>query len=205
MSVLEGLTFYWVSWFFWIAATFFMDKNHHSRFALSLYLLLLIIASPYTIALFDFDLSIAGLFLCCPLFYFASRLDWQKMIYLFICSFIIMLAYVCFHLFELFDPVWLIFPRNWMLAVILLIMSLLLHGKKRYRLFIVVLGSLQGEFLYALILSEYSFPYVIASLAFLDVLSLSAILLALWNGIEFLASFYERHFNLLEREKQKLS
>lgn len=205
MSALEGLTFYWASWFFWIVATFFMNKNHLSRFWLSLYLLLLIIASPYTVTLFGFDLSIAGLFLCCPLFYVASRLEWQKLTYLLICSFIIMLAYVCFHLFELFDPVWLIFPRNWMLAVILLIMSLILHGNKRSRMFIIVLGSIQGEFLYALIISKYSFPYVIASLTFLDVLSLSSILLAIWNGIEWLASFYERHFNQLEREKQKLT
>lgn len=72
-------------------------------------------------------------------------------------------------------------------------------------MYIVVLGAIQGEFLYALILSKYSFPYVIGSLTFLDVLSLSTILIVLWSGMELLASFYERHFNQLEREKQKLS
>ncbi|TCJ05522.1 YphA family membrane protein [Cytobacillus praedii] len=202
---MEGLTFYWISWFFWIITTFFMKKNGQSRFMLSLFLLLLIIVSPYTVTVINFDLSIAGLFLCIPLGYFCSSLDWKKMIYFFICSFIIMLAYVCFHLFSLFDPVWLIFPRNWMLAAILLIMSLVLQEKKIYRMYIVLLGAIQGEFLYALILSKYSFPHVIASLTFLDVLSLSIMLIVLWNGIELLASFYERHFNQLEREKQKLS
>ncbi|KOP83259.1 hypothetical protein ACFFHH_08385 [Cytobacillus solani] len=202
---MEGLTFYWVSWFFWIIATFFMNKNGRSRLMLSLFLLLLIIVSPYTVVLFNFELSIAGLLLCCPLYSFAARLDWKKRMYLLICSFIIMLAYVCFHLFALFDPVWLIFPRNWMLAVILMLLSFVLNGKKIHRMYIVVLGAIQGEFLYALILSKYSFPYVIGSLTFLDVLSLSTILIVLWSGMESLASFYERHFNQLEREKQKLS
>jgi hypothetical protein len=202
---LEGLTFYWVSWFFWIVATFFMKKNNQIRLKISLYLLLLIIVSPYTVTLFNFDLSIISFFLYSPLLYITARLERLKTIYIIICSFIIMLAYVCFHLFELFDPVWLIFPRNWMLAVMLLLISLTLHGNKRHRLYIIILGSIQGEFLYAFVLSKYSFPYVVASLAFLDVLSLTAILIAVWSGIEVLASFYERHFNQLEREKHKLS
>lgn len=201
---MEGLTFYWVSWGGWVIATFFMQKGAR-RLNISLWLLIMIIASPYTISMFELKMSLAGIFLFGTLFYSAAQIDRPMAAYLFICSFIIMLTYVCFQLFELIDPVWLLFPRNWMLAVLLVSLTVILQGDKYFRIIIVLLGSTQGEFLYALILKKYSFPYIIGSFSFLDVTALSVGLITIWNGIEFLTTFYDNHFNQLEREKQKLS
>ena len=202
---MEGLTFYWLTWSFWIIATFFMKKENKTRLKFSIWLLLFICASSWVIPIFGYEVSGAGIFLSCSLFYAAARMERLKMLYSLLCSFIIMLAYVCFYLFELFDPVWLIFPRNWMLAVIVVCISFLLQRNSWGRVYILLLGSIQGEFLYALILSKYSFPFLIASFTFLDVIALATLLVTIWNGIEYLATFYERHFNQLEREKQKLS
>src|SRR5690606_32574001 len=159
----EGIMFYWIAWTFWVITTFFMKKEDSLRLGFSLWLLALIILSPYSVPVFDFEISIAGIFLGCSIFGFGARIKGKKLLYLFICSFIIMLAYVCFHLFALFDPVWLVFPRNWMLAAVLVFTSLILQENKVSRILIILLGALQGEVLYALILSKYSFPYLIAS------------------------------------------
>ncbi|MBU8879110.1 hypothetical protein BGM26_08945 [Bacillus sp. FJAT-29790] len=202
---MEGLTFYWVAWTFWIIATFFMKRSEASRIKLSLWLLLIIILSPHVISVFGMKISVAGLFLAGTLFMFTAKLERLKAVYFILCSFIIMLAYVCFLLFELFDPVWLVFPRNGMLAFLLVFLTVMLQENRLNRILIVLLGSIQGDLLYALILSKYSFPYLVGSFAFFDAAALSTIMLTIWNGVEFLAAYYEKHYNQIEREKQKLS
>ncbi|MBS4191048.1 hypothetical protein KHA94_12735 [Bacillus sp. FJAT-49705] len=201
---MEGLTFYWIAWFFWVIATFLLKKKHVNRLRLSLWILLLIIFSPHSILLFEMEISLASIILVIPLFKVIVRMKKIKASYLLLCSFIIMLSYVCFHLFELFDPVWIIFPRIWMLTVLLISLSIVLQTNKIYRIIIILLGSIQGEFLYALILKKYTFPHVIGSYAFLDVIALSTIIIATWNGLEYLSTFYEKNLNRVEKEKQKL-
>lgn len=196
--------FFWVSWGFWVIATFLMQRSA-KRLKITVGILVMIIASPYVISIFEFKISLTGIFLFGTLFYLAARIERMKSVYLFICSFIIMLAYVCFQLFALFDPVWILFSRNWMLALLILFLSIFLQGNKYYRIIIAMLGSLQGDFLYALILQKHTFPYIIGSLSFLDVTVLSVGLISIWNGIEFLSTFFDNHYNELEREKHKLS
>lgn len=201
---LEGLTFYWISWVFWIIATFFMKKGK-ARLCISIWLLLIIIFSPYSLSLYYFEISYVSILLLSSLFVMISTIKSFKAAYVLVSSFIVMIAYVCFLLYELIDPVWLFIPRNWMLAMLLFSLALLLHAQILSRLMIILLGSIQGELLYAYILNKYSFPYLIGSYAYLDAIALSAGLLAGWAGFEFLTTFYEKHINQLEREKQKLS
>lgn len=204
---MEGLLFYWFTWIFWVIATFFLKKNSFLRLSLSFWLLLLIILSPYSFVLSNYEISYASILLVFSLLIFISQIRGFKAAYVLLCSFIVMLAYVCFHLFEFFDPVWVILPRSWMLSFVLISLSLLLHSNKIYRILVILLGSIQGEFLYAFILNKYSFPHIIGSYVYLDSLSLSTALLACWSGFEYLAAFYEKHINQLEKEKgkQKLS
>ncbi|MBY0122576.1 hypothetical protein [Bacillus sp. S/N-304-OC-R1] len=202
---MEGLTFYWITWIYWVISTFFMKKGSLSRFYLSLWILMLIIISPYSFSLYDFEISFASIMLLVTLFLMVSTIKSLKAAYVLLSSFIIMLAYVCFHLFELFDPVLLIFPRNWMLAILLISLTFILQANKLYRFIILILGSIQGEFLYAYILNKYSFPFLIGSYAYLDAIALSTALAAAWTSFEYLTSFYEKHLNQIEKEKQKLS
>ncbi|GLB58006.1 YphA family membrane protein [Cytobacillus sp. NCCP-133] len=202
---MEGLIFYWFSWMAWIAATFFMERESNNRFKFSAWLLVVIILSPYTISIYGVELSLAGVLLLGTLYTFTGRLKKRQKVYFLFCTFIMMLSYVSFHLFELFDPVWVIFPRKWMLAFLLFYMAVILHKKRHLRFVIMMLGAIQGEVLYALILRQYSFPYVIGSLAFLDIMSLSAAISAVWGAIQWSASYFETNFKQFEREKQKLS
>lgn len=201
---MEGLTFYWISWMFWVITTFFMKRGSVTRVYTSLWILLLIIISPYSFFLYDYEISYVSIMLLMSLFFLVSTIKSLKAAYVLLSSFIIMLAYVCFHLFALFDPVWLIFPRNWMLALLLISLSFVLQAHKLYRFIIILLGSIQGEFLYAYILNKYSFPHQIGSYAYLDAIALTAALAAAWTGFEILTSFYGKYMNQVEKEKQKL-
>ena len=204
---MEGLTFYWFAWIYWVIATFFLKKDSLIRLCLSLWVLVLIIVSPYSFFLSNLEISYVSILLLGTLFVLISRFKRLKTAYILLSSFIIMIAYVCFQLFELFDPVWLIFPRKWMLAFLMIALSIILHKNRVHRLIIILFGSLQGEFLYAYIVNKYSFPHLIGSYAYLDSITLATGLLAIWSGFEFLTDFYEKHINQLEKEKgkQKLS
>lgn len=202
---MEGILFYWIAWMFWIMVIFFMKRDSKERFTLALSILLVIIASPKMITIFGLHFSFSCLFLYLLLLYVLVKQERMMIFSIFLSAFIVMLAYACFHIYELFDPVWLLFPRIWMMSGLLVALSIILQTKKSFRFLVLLLGSIQGDFLYSLILKKYSFPYTIGSFSFLDIASLSAIFLTIWNGIEMLAEFYAKHYNQSEKEKQKLS
>lgn len=202
---MEGILFYWVTWMFWIIITFFMKRNHKERFFLASSLLLVIILSTKMITIFGLHFSASSIVLYLTIIYILAKYE-RKIIYsVFFCAFVVTLAIGCFHIYELFDPVWLIFPRIWMLSGLLTALSIILNSNKVFRFFILLVGTIQGDFLYALIIKKFSFPYTIGSFAFFDIVSLSAALLFIWNGIEILAEFYAKYYNQSEKEKQKLS
>ncbi|MBN8200296.1 YphA family membrane protein [Bacillus sp. NTK034] len=202
---MEGLIFYWISWMVWIMATFFLDRNNKYRFLLSAWILIFIMLSPWTFKIFNVETGIGGLFLIVSLYIFAGRLKKLSKLYFFFCTFILMMAYVIFHLFELFDPVWVMFSRNWMLSILLVYMAVLLQKNRMLRLPLILLGGIQGEVLYALILKQFSFPYTIGSLAFLDIMAISVSISAVWITVQWAVKFIETNFKHFEREKQKLS
>lgn len=201
---MEGLIFYWISWMVWIMATFFMDRNNKYRFLLSSWILFFIMLSPWTLKIFNVETGIGGLFLLVSLYIFAGRLKKLSKLYFLFCAFILMMAYVTFHLFELFDPVWVIFSRNWMLSVLLVYLAVLLQKNRMLRLPLILLGGIQGEVLYALILNQFSFPYTIGSLAFLDIMAISVSISAVWIAVQWAVKYIEANFKHFEREKQKL-
>jgi len=202
---MEGLIFFWISWTFWIIATFFLKKGSEGRFLFSLCLLILITVSPIVITVFGLKISLSSLFLFITMSFLLSQLEKFTSLYIFFCSFIVMLAYVCFQLYEFFDPVWLIFSRNWMMSIILVVLAISLQSNKLFRIYILLLGTIQGDLLYAIILKKYSFPHIIGSFNFLDVVALSAGLLACWNGIEFLSQFLAKYYYQSDKQKERLS
>lgn len=202
---MEGLIFYWISWMVWIMATFFMARTNKYRFLLSAWVLCLMIMSPLKVNILNFEIGIAVLFLLASLYVFAGRLKKLSKLYFLFCTFILMMAYVTFHLFELFDPVWVIFSREWMLSVLMVYMAVLLQKNRMLRLPLILLGGIQGEFLYAFILKSFSFPYTIGSLAFLDIMAISISISSLWIAVHWTVKYIEANFKHFEREKQKLS
>jgi hypothetical protein len=204
-SGMEGFIFFWLFWIFWVLSTFFMTKKE-VRLQVSVWLLAAIALSTYSLTLFNIDISLTSLLIVLTTYFLMARETGRTGSYLFITSFIIMLVYSTFHLYELFDPVWLIFNRSIMLSLLIAYISSLLQSDFRQRVIILLAGSIHGDILYSFILGRFSFPYTIGSFAFLDVMAIAISILLVISGFKRLSLYFENHVKLqLEKEKQKQS
>ncbi|MCA1039791.1 hypothetical protein LCM00_09795 [Bacillus infantis] len=201
---MEGFYFYLGAWCCWIAAAFFMKRQQKERTALSACLLIAIIVSPYTISLGSIHISAAGLFILICCYAEAASITGLKAVYFFVSVFMIMLAYASFQLFALFDPVWVVFKKEWMLAAIMFALSAVLFAGCRKRIAAMLTGAIQGDLIFSLVLEKLSLAYEAWSFSFLDMAAISACALLLWEGFVKLAAYLERQAANLEKEKQKI-
>ncbi|WP_226642313.1 hypothetical protein [Mesobacillus subterraneus] len=203
---MEGLYFYWLAWIAWVWTTFFMNKKNPVRLKWSVLLLSVILVAPYTIDLVNIEIHLSALAIGLYVFFETRRKKTGSLLYLFLSSFIIMLAYTSFLLFELFDPVWVLFDRNIMLGAAGFYLSVLLHKERKDRILALVSGFLQGDILFSVILWKFNFPYPAASMGFMDILFISLGLLLAWSAIESMISLMSGStINQVEGEEQKTS
>lgn len=203
--ILEGLMFYWIFWLFWVYITFFMNKQNPYRTKLATAILVLIILSNLKFMFLSYEFYASGLFMLLLSYIIFSKKKLGSLLYAFICSFIVTIAYVAFNLFVIYDPVWVIFQKEWMMGIFFCCLAIFLQASLKDRLLMIVSGSVQGEILYAFYLSKFEFSYSIGSMAYLDVISLITILLVSWSILENAGSFFQNHFHFLEKGKQKSS
>jgi hypothetical protein len=199
---LDGAYFYWLAWIGWIITTFFFKKGQ-KRLFLSAFILIVIISSRIEIPVTD-NVSIifsAFGFLAAG-YYFVSKQSLKSKWYLFLTTLIVTFAYVSFHLFELFDPVWLFADRKWLLSLAIVYVTLLLWKGISLRFFGMLIGVTQGEILYGYILQSFRFPYTIGSFAFLDAIAICSLLIGVWWVLEHLAVFYDSFTQKNAKEKQ---
>ncbi|MFZ7945071.1 MULTISPECIES: YphA family membrane protein [Bacillaceae] len=197
--------FYWICWSIWVYLTFLVNKKNPYRLNLSATILVVIFLSNYQFSIGIFTIQASGLFLLIISYLFFSQEKRGAIIYYFICSFIVSIAYVTFHLFEIFDPIWIIFKKEWMMGIVFGYLAILLQKTLKGRLQIIICGTIQGEFLYAYILNKFPFPYTIGSFGYLDVCSLIAALLAGWSLLENAGTIVQNHYHYFEKGKQKTS
>ncbi|MFJ7725539.1 hypothetical protein ACIQXV_05160 [Neobacillus sp. NPDC097160] len=202
---MEGAMFYWICWSLWVYLTFLLNRGNPYRFKLSAIILILLLLSNFQLKVGIFEVQAGGLFLLITSYLFISQEKRGAMIYYFICSFIISMAYVTFHLFEIFDPIWIIFKKEWMMAIVFGCLAILLQKTLKGRLLIMICGTMQGEFLYAFILNKFPFPHPIGALEYLDVCSLIAALLVGWSLLENAGPIIQNHIHFFEKGKQKSS
>ncbi len=202
---MEGAIFYWTCWAFWIYLTFLLEKQNPYRMKLAAIVLIVLILSNFQFKVSVFEIQASGLFILGISYLFISQEKRTAIIYYFICAVIISIAYVTFHLFEIFDPIWIIFKKEWMMGIVLWYLAILLQKTLKGRLLILFAGAMQGEILYALILNKFQFPYLIGAYASLDVCSLTALLLVGWSVLENVGTVMQNHFHFFEKGKQKSS
>lgn len=202
---MAGSMFYWIFWSLWVYLTFILKRQNSSRLKLSAGVLAVIILSPYYIHFAGFALNSSALFLLFLAYVTLYHEKTSRLLYFFICSFIVMIAYVTFHLFEIYDPVWLIFNKEWMLGIVIGFLTILLQKNGHDRLFILIIGFMQGELLYACILRRYHFSYPVGSLGSLDAFSLTLLIIIGWSFFEYAVSFFESNLNAEQKDKQKSS
>lgn len=202
---MEGAIFYWVFWLFWVILTFFVSKQNPYRVRLAAMVLIVIICSASKISIGNTDIILSGAIVLLFAYSFLGQEKGRTIGYSLICSLIVSIAYVTFQLFEIFDPIWILFNRDLMMGIVIGYVVLLLQKTLKGRLLIAVCGTMQGEFLYGYIVSNFQFPYQIGGYSYLDVCSLVAVLLAAWSLLEAAGPFLQSHFQFPNRGKQKTS
>jgi hypothetical protein len=198
--VMEGIWFYWLAWLGWVVVTF-LAKKGKLRTWLSYSLLLFIITAHQVVLIYQSPVSIGFLFMMLCVYSYASRLPNHKLLYTFICTVILTFSFVSFHLFRMFDPVWVIFHPSFMVALILTYLVLTLIKNMRERILIFLFGLCHGEVLYSIIMERYSFPYIIGNLAFFDVVALGLLFISLWNGFELVSSSFNQSTRKTNKRK----
>jgi hypothetical protein len=201
----EGSMFYWILWVFWVSITFFMNKQNPYRTKVAIGLLMVIILSNVHFMVGSFQFYASGVFLLLLSFFILGKKKLGPLLYAFICSFIITISYVTFNLFVIYDPIWVIFQKEWMMGICMCCLAIFLQKSLKDRLLIIVSGTMQGEILYAFYLSKFEFSYPIGTIAYLDVTSLVILLLVSWSILENAGTFFQNHFHFLEKGKQKSS
>ncbi|MCL6571342.1 MAG: hypothetical protein K6T88_06590 [Bacillus sp. (in: Bacteria)] len=202
---MEGIIFYWICWLFWIYFTFILDKQNPYRLKLSAIVLIVLLLSNIYFMVGGYKIHTSALFLLVISYLFFAKEKRRAIIFIFICSFIISIAYVTFHLFVIFDPAWIIIKKEWMMGLCFGFLSILLQKPLKGRLIVFVSGAIQGEILFAYILSGFQITYPIGAFAFLDVCSITATLLVGWSCLENASVFVQNHFHFFEKGKQKSS
>lgn len=182
---MDGATFYWICWMAWVCSTFLMKKTKERLF-LSILILMTIILSPYYVEIGDININFSILLILFFCLKEISKRSKKQVLYLFICILTISLAYCSFLMFELYDPVWVLFSRHLMLSAALIYVTLMLLKDFRLRLIGLLIGTIQGDVIYGIIMNNINFSYEIGSFVFLDVISMSFGFIFIWSSLEVL-------------------
>lgn len=177
---MDGIFFYWFGWFFWVIFTFIVPKNK-IRTIYAMWILMIIGFSNLYLSFDSIALSMSYLTLILGAFILLSTLN-RKGILLF-SAFTMMIGYTSLLIWEVNAPVWLFTPRIIMIPILCVCLALLLTKKLYARFVISVIGICSGEFLYSVLLYNYSITQAIGSLRFLDTLSVMVFLLVLIEAI----------------------
>lgn len=197
--MVEGSYFYWLSWCLWMIYTFFAPKNR-VRLLICLYILLLITLSAHDVTIYSFHMSLAYILMLMVSYSFVMEKTGISFIYFAFASASMTMLYAAFHFLLLFDPVWVFTEATWLLALVLLFTSFVLYRSFYDRLLVLTVSCCQGDFLYAFVLKQFSFPHLIGSLSFLDGWVLASACLFGWQWLEQLPMYIDTRFQKRARE-----
>ncbi|WP_096270473.1 YphA family membrane protein [Paucisalibacillus globulus] len=171
---MSGIYFYWVSWLLWAMVTFILPKDK-SRTVLAIWILLTIIVSNFYISIADFEFSISYLAVVIGGFVLLARLK-QKGLQIF-SAITIMIGFTSLLIWETNAPVWVFMPRLVIIPLICMILTIFVNKQFINRITISIIGLCSGEFLYNLLLINYSITQTIGDRNFLDTLFINIFLL----------------------------
>lgn len=200
---MTGFVFFGLAWAGWIYSTFIMEKTNPYRFPIAACLLVAIILSVFKIRFLGLDISLATLFLLFISFLTFIKLPFWKLLYCTIGIFIVSSATAVFYLMSLYDPVWIFIDQQILLSFLGACLAVLLFKEYKARIFSTIIGLIQGDILYAIILKKFSIDFPIGSFAFLDGLALTCVFITIWSGFEYLQTTFE-HKNFQQKKEKQL-
>lgn len=203
VAFMEGSLFFLFSWSLWIVTTFIMDKQNNIRTKYSIFILLFIITIPYGVQWGEQRISIVLISTLFISFYYISKLKWKSRMYVCVCSFFLMLAYVVFELMAILDPIWLLMSREWLKAVVMLVLVLILQKDLYCQILTLLVGNIIGEITFGLITRSFSMYAEIGSLLFFDSLLISVVSVITIFYIKYGLNKIEKYVTLLDKERTK--
>ncbi|MGM8365330.1 YphA family membrane protein [Virgibacillus sp. W0181] len=161
----DGMIYYWLSWIFWIAVTFFMEKTW-IRVFFSAWILLMIIGSSLYIPLLKGNVSLSFLILFAGTIVLYTKI--KNVYYALFASFTITIGYAAILIWEKVTPIWFILPREIFISLIICIMVTVFTDNFINRILIGLLGVIFGEILYSFMLSSYNMQHSTGQMEFFD-------------------------------------
>lgn len=154
----DTFLYYWLLWIIFIMIAFFMENSRKRLFFL-IWILTIMISSPYYITLFTIRISIAFCFLIIgAIIFFALK---TNKIYHFFATFTCMLVYISLLIWENVSPVWYFMPSYIMIPFVVVVIILFIVRPFYDRLSISFIGISLGQLIYELILISYNLYDVI--------------------------------------------
>lgn len=206
-TTMEGWFFYYSFWTVWIILSFIVPKPHPYRLPYSVFVLISLILSTKTVTLFGLQMNATVFFWYGWCMVLLSRLKLSHLLYQVCASLVSMLVYTVFLLFELYDPIWVIMDRRWLLTILISVVTILLNSSIEKRLIVSLIGLIMGEILNAVVLRQTGIDVTITSPGLLDICSIICITVIGWSSLEnLLKSFHKKYIPKphIEKEKQKL-
>ncbi|MEK6454582.1 YphA family membrane protein [Caldifermentibacillus hisashii] len=200
---MAGFVFFGFAWAGWIYSTFIMEKTNPYRFPIAAYLLVTIILSVFKIRFLGLDISLATLFLLFISFLTFIKLPFWKLLYCTIGVFIVSSATAVFYLMSLDDLVWIFIDQQILLSFLGTCLAVLLFKEYKARIFSSIIGLIQGDILYAIILKKFPIDFPIGGFALLDGLALTCVFITTWSGFEYLQATFE-HKNFQQKKEKQL-
>lgn len=194
---MEGIFFYWFSWFMWTFATFIMKKNKYRTYvAFGLLVCIIFIQKNVYIVGMTFTLSFIAVLLLVYSYIGLQKLT--KILYLLIITMMVAMAYVGLELLALYDPVIILFQRNWLIAAFVIMLILVTVRDPIQRGAVLIAGMGQGEMIHALFLREIYVHKLVGSLAYFDIIASAFFLLVAWQFIEKAVQLLGNHVTTVE-------
>ncbi len=187
---MEGIYFYWFFWIGWIYTTFLLRKSKERLF-IAIGILVLIIFSNRHITVGEYMINGTMIFSLLIGYYLVSKSKLGTVVFSLCISMISTVSYVTFRLFQLYDPVWVMFHPTLKLSLILVLLVLVLVKDQRIRIAMLFISVAQGELVYTIFLSKIVPEFLVGQLESLDIIAISLGFIFLWFSFEKLVALLD--------------
>ncbi|MYL32732.1 YphA family membrane protein [Pontibacillus yanchengensis] len=166
---MEGIYFYYTSWFLWVMFTFLSNKTS-TRFYASLLILLLLNSVSYSINIGSYNISLTAIIIIVSSLVILSLQKQQ--VKAVVISISIGLGYTGALFWEAVSPVWLVLPRLLLVTLLAYLLVYVAVHQIWMRIGVWGLGSVLGEVIYSIYVGEMGYREPIGEMAYLDMYSL---------------------------------
>ncbi|WP_112181192.1 MULTISPECIES: hypothetical protein [Paraliobacillus] len=181
---MDGVLFYWLGWIFWIITTFLMQKGKF-RTTLSFFILLIISLSLVKFTILGYEIGLSFCIVVLGSFFLLTRQT--RKVYMLFVIILIGFSYAGLRLWEVVSPIWVIIPRMYLYAFIVITLTMLCNRKYLQRYLVCCLAVSFGEVVYIMIVGEIGWNLTIGDSNILDLICLqtaSLFILYLWTEIK---------------------